>query len=556
MVYMVAISADLWMEAIKGTGSARNTAMLDVSRLHSQFGTTTSSHRADCSSDPLSRKSTLPRQWHTLGNGIHPTRRGSRGQQRLVILSRQATEDNIDATSVWSSTVKGALQRWTTSGKPASSSTSGSSHRKKRESSGRSSTAASRKTVKQKGVVGPARTVKQTSGEIRGGKQGERKGGRFYWNITGFPFPLGPLLTRKTIRYEVERGSMWMFEQEQALGFSNVTTNVRMTVIKLRSGGLWVHAPVAPTQECVRLVKELGLPVEHIVLPTFAVEHKLFVGPFSRAFPSAQVHVAPRQWSWPLWLPVQFFGIFPSSILRDNDTTTPWADELEQKIFSSAVGIGPFLEVAFFHKRTRTLLTTDSVIFVPQAPPEVVREANLMEAGGLLPASVRALSGGDSEDAPKEVIPNNRAEQLQLGWQRMALQILYFVPYNLLQPAASFAAVSGKLLVSPVLKKLVFLNSRDETRRWVEDITSCWDFRRIIPAHFAAPVQATPQDFRAAFAFVYTEAEAGQPRRSGFLGQLFGVVGRPRAVTEFPADDMRALDGLERILRQAGVLNK
>ena len=44
----------------------------------------------------------------------------------------------------------------------------------------------------------------------------------------------------------------------------------------------------------------------------------------------------------------------------------------------------------------------------------------------------------------------------------MALQILYFVPFNLLQPAGSFAAVSGKLLVSPVLKKLVFLNSRDE----------------------------------------------------------------------------------------------
>jgi hypothetical protein len=47
---------------------------------------------------------------------------------------------------------------------------------------------------------------------------------------------------------QVERGSIWTFEQEQALGFSNVTTNVRMTVIKLRSGGLWVHAPIAPTK--------------------------------------------------------------------------------------------------------------------------------------------------------------------------------------------------------------------------------------------------------------------------------------------------------------------
>ena len=47
-------------------------------------------------------------------------------------------------------------------------------------------------------------------------------------------------------------------------------------------------------RECVALVRELPGEVEHIVLPTFAVEHKQFVGPFSRAFPKAAVHVAPR----------------------------------------------------------------------------------------------------------------------------------------------------------------------------------------------------------------------------------------------------------------------
>ena len=50
----------------------------------------------------------------------------------------------------------------------------------------------------------------------------------------------------------------------------------------------------------------------------------------------------------------------------------------------------------------------------------------------------------------------------------MALQILYFVPGDLLQPAPSFAAVSRKLLVSPVLRKLVFGNSPDEVP------LSCW----------------------------------------------------------------------------------
>lgn len=84
-----------------------------------------------------------------------------------------------------------------------------------------------------------------------------------------------------------------------------------------------------------QLVKELGAPVEYIVLPTFAYEHKIFVGPFSRKFPRAQIWVAPRQWSWPLNLPLEFFGIFRAKTIRDNDLSTPWANEIEQKVLSS-----------------------------------------------------------------------------------------------------------------------------------------------------------------------------------------------------------------------------
>ena len=46
---------------------------------------------------------------------------------------------------------------------------------------------------------------------------------------------------------QVVRGQVWTFEQTQAF-FFDVYTPVRMTVIKLRSGGLWVHAPIAPTE--------------------------------------------------------------------------------------------------------------------------------------------------------------------------------------------------------------------------------------------------------------------------------------------------------------------
>jgi Domain of unknown function (DUF4336) len=55
---------------------------------------------------------------------------------------------------------------------------------------------------------------------------------------------------------QVERGSIWMFEQPQSLGGSNVTTNVRMTAIKLKSGGLLIYAPIAPTRLGILMVRK------------------------------------------------------------------------------------------------------------------------------------------------------------------------------------------------------------------------------------------------------------------------------------------------------------
>lgn len=139
-----------------------------------------------------------------------------------------------------------------------------------------------------------------------------------------------------------------------------------------------------------------------------------------------------------------------------------------------------------------------------------------------------------------------------------------------------------------------------QTRRWVDDITSSWNFRQIIPCHFAAPVKAGPREFRwypecntqllqscnvhargwgvcphegaeyscsnlfaamsrAAFDFAYEAAReagsgAGGGSRRGLLARLLG--GRTAAPVQLPAGDMRALDGLARILRTVGVLNK
>lgn len=56
-----------------------------------------------------------------------------------------------------------------------------------------------------------------------------------------------------------------------------MSVNIRMTAIRLEEGGLWIHAPVAPTEECVRLLTELGEEVRYIVLPTTAVRASKYV---------------------------------------------------------------------------------------------------------------------------------------------------------------------------------------------------------------------------------------------------------------------------------------
>lgn len=190
----------------------------------------------------------------------------------------------------------------------------------------------------------------------------------------------------------------------------------------------------------MQLLKELDAPVEHIVLPTFAYEHKVFFGPFTRKFPRAQIWVAPRQWSWPINLPLEFFGIFRAKPLQDEDDDTPWAGEIEQKMLSSpevgsvtvtnqfellfhqqmdailfiAVcngvnlvisGIGPYVEVAFYHKPSRTLLVTDAVIFVPRQPPECISKESLLASAknGL---AVKILSKG--KEVPDEPVVDNK----------------------------------------------------------------------------------------------------------------------------------------------------
>jgi Domain of unknown function (DUF4336) len=343
-----------------------------------------------------------------------------------------------------------------------------------------------------------------------------------FWAVV----PMYPYSKRRTICKEVVPNTVWTFDQLQGIFY--VVVPIRMTAIKLEDAGLLIYAPVAPTPECIRLVNELVAEhgeVKYIILPTISgVEHKVFVGPFAKHFPNAKVYVAPDQWSFPLNLPLNWLGLprKRTHILPEDSSQTPFTQEFDYAILKTIdLNLGWFSEVAFFHKRSQTLLVTDSIVSVPEEPPAIVQ----LDPYPLL------FHARDNASDRLEDTPENRRK----GWQRISLFALYFRSSVLEVPKwlevfvnASKASDrslkgyfglfpfkwkpnwqqcfeslrgNGRLFVAPILRTLILNRAPKETMTWANKIAT-WNFRQIIPCHFDSPIVATPQQFRQAFSFL------------------------------------------------------
>lgn len=375
--------------------------------------------------------------------------------------------------------------------------------------------------------------------------------------------PLYPYGRRPTLRQEVVKDTIWTFDQLQ--GIIYVVVPIRMTVVKLEAGGLLIYAPVAPTPECIRLVQELVAEhgdVKYIILPTVSgLEHKVFVGPFARRFPHAQVFVAPNQWSFPLNLPLSWLGFPPkrTQVLPQDSTQAPFADEFDYAVLSIDLGRGPFGEVAFFHKRSRTLLVTDSVLSVPEEPPAIVQ---------LDPYPLLFHAKDDAFD----VVEDSEASRRK-GWQRISLFAFYFRPsvLDLIELGQAFGDAlkapdrskkayfgffpfkwqddwkqsfdalrgGGRLFVAPILQTLILNRGPRETINWA-DIVARWDFQRIIPCHFDSPIEADSYQFRQAFSFL--------EKKPSMSEYLFGIKSQP-----LPKEDFEFLRELEEKLIGSGI---
>ena len=125
---------------------------------------------------------------------------------------------------------------------------------------------------------------------------------------------------------------------------------IRMTVLRLADGGLWVHSPTKYRPTLAGAVAALG-PIRHLVAPDTA--HWTHLQPWQAAFPEAR-----------LWAP---HGVLErardqGTALRGDGTLgdappPDWDGQIDQALFQGR----NFVEAAFFHRPSRSLVLTDTV---------------------------------------------------------------------------------------------------------------------------------------------------------------------------------------------------
>ena len=332
-----------------------------------------------------------------------------------------------------------------------------------------------------------------------------------------FPTLFAPLYgegERETVKRQIGE-NIWALEQNLELG--PLETPVRCVVVRLRDGTLWCHAPLCPTEEFFELVESCGShgldSVAHVVVPTYALEHKVFAKDALMRWPKAELWTAPGQFSFPrrsvsdefVW-GKRVSGILSGSDLTATSSKAPWVDELQYETLAAGtfnIGSSPvtFYETAFFHKKSKSLIVTDSLAQIQLTAPVLNDPEKLLLVGK------RSTVDPQPEDTP---------QARQIGWEKTSLLVSYFFPeHEELDPSAGFGvvtwtdgwhenfkALAGRLIVPPVVRTLLYAQNPMEVRRWVNRVAERWEFDQIVPAHWEAPIKASRHDFEGAFAFL------------------------------------------------------
>jgi hypothetical protein len=181
---------------------------------------------------------------------------------------------------------------------------------------------------------------------------------------------------------------------------------IRMTVLRLADGGLWLHSPI-PHEAGLRWALERQGPIRHLVAPS--TTHWLHLAGWQAAIPGATSWGAPG-------LAAKLRGK-PGAPRLDRELAAEpppdWAGQLDHALFAAP----GFAEMAFHHRASATLVLTDTLQNLETAtlPPLtrlLVRIAGSAAPDGRAPSYLRALLR-----LPRHRAANRAAAERILAWQ-------------------------------------------------------------------------------------------------------------------------------------------
>jgi hypothetical protein len=139
---------------------------------------------------------------------------------------------------------------------------------------------------------------------------------------------------------------------------------VRMTVVRLKSGDLWLHSPTRYDEGLDSELHRIGT-IRHLVAPNVA--HWSFLKDWQARYPDVV--------TWAALGLRQRSQVKKSRVALDHDlgpyAPEAWALDIEQAVVPGGFGVN---EVAFFHRSTSTLVLTDLIQnFEPEKISPLVR---------------------------------------------------------------------------------------------------------------------------------------------------------------------------------------
>ncbi|MCO4769384.1 MAG: DUF4336 domain-containing protein [Deltaproteobacteria bacterium] len=133
--------------------------------------------------------------------------------------------------------------------------------------------------------------------------------------------------------------------------FLGLKFGMRVTILRLPDGGLWVHSPIPLSAELRAAVDALG-PVRHLVAPNLL--HHVSMPEWAAAYPNAVVHapagLTKKQKTLTIHRPF------------DGTADPAWGDVLRP---IPLPGMPSFDETCFVHSASRTLISADIVLAIP-----------------------------------------------------------------------------------------------------------------------------------------------------------------------------------------------